>query len=231
LLLFFFERLLQYRAESLKPNKIIRKKPDLYVESPMPPQNHFQDLIVRVRAGDQDASTELAQMFEPFILRVIRFAMRRKPYYAKIRSRVGSSDICQSVFKSLFVGLKEGRFELDQPDQVQKLLRIMSRFKIATEGRRLSAILRDVMDDGSPPDRADSGPSPEKAVEDQDLAEAVLRQFSEDELDLLQQRLDGQTWPAIAAKLNVSADTLRRRLERAVERVKNIPSLRALNAG
>jgi hypothetical protein len=130
-----------------------------------------------VRAGDQDASTELARMFEPYILRVIRFAMRRKPYYGKIRSRVGSSDICQSVFKSFFVGLKEGRFELDQPEQVQKLLRIMSRFKIATEGRRLSVILRDVMDDGSPPDRADSGPNPEKVVEDQDLAEAVLRQL------------------------------------------------------
>jgi DNA-directed RNA polymerase specialized sigma24 family protein len=197
----------------------------------MPPQNHFQDLIVRVRAGDQDASTELARMFEPYILRVIRFAMRKKPYYGKIRSRLGSSDICQSIFKSLFVGLKEGRFELDQPEHVQKLLRIMSRFKIATEGRRLSVILREVMDGGSPPDQADSGPSPEKAVDDQDLAEAVLREFSGDELDLLQRRLDGQTWPAIAAQLRVSADTLRRRLERAIERVKSIPSLRALNVG
>ena len=79
-----------------------------------------------------------------------------------IRPRLGSSDVCQSVFKSLFVGLKEGRFELNQPEQLQRLLRIMSRFKIATESRRLSVILREVMDGGSPPDLADSGPEPGK---------------------------------------------------------------------
>ena len=95
----------------------------------------------------------VARIFEPFVLRVVRFAMRKQTNYRKIRSRLGSSDICQSVFKSLFVGLKEGRFELNQPEQLQNLLRIMSRFKIATEGRRLSVILREVMDEGSPPIR------------------------------------------------------------------------------
>lgn len=157
--------------------------------------------------------------------------MRKQTNYRKIRSRLGSSDICQSVFKSLFVGLKEGRFELNQPAQLQNLLRIMSRFKIATEGRRLSVILREVMDEGSPPDQADSGPSPEKPIDDQDLAEAILRHFSEDELEIVQRRLDGQTWPVIAAQLGVDADTLRRRLERAIKRVRNIPSMKALNAG
>ena len=44
----------------------------------MLPEDQFQDLIVRVRAGDQDASTELTRMFEPFILRFVRFAMRRR---------------------------------------------------------------------------------------------------------------------------------------------------------
>jgi len=145
-----------------------------------PPEDRFQDLIVRVRAGDQDASTQFARMFEPLVLRVVRFAMRKHTSHRKIRSRLGSSDVCQSVFKRLFAGLKEGRFELNQPEQLKKLLRIMSRFKIAAGGRRLSVILREVMEGGSPPDQADSGPSPEKPVDDHDLAEAVLRHFSED---------------------------------------------------
>jgi DNA-directed RNA polymerase specialized sigma24 family protein len=197
----------------------------------MPPLNHFQDLIVRVRAGDQDASTELARMFEPFILRFVRFDMRKRSDQAKIRARLGFSDICQSVFKSLFVGLKEGRFELNQPEQLQKLLRIMSRFKIATEGRRLSVILREVMDGDSPPDQTDPGPRPEKPVEDQDLADAVLKHFSEDELDLLQRRLDGETWTVIAAERGVSADSPRKTLARAIERVRSLPSLRELIIG
>ncbi len=197
----------------------------------MLPPDQFRDLIVRVRAGDQDAATELARLFEPFILRFIRFAMRRRNDYNRVRSRLGSSDICQSVFKSLFVGLKAGRFELNQPEQLRKLPRMMSRYKIATEGRRLSVILREVMDGSGPPDRADPGPGPEKTVEDQDLVDAVLSRFSEDELDLLQRRLDGETWPGMAAELNTTADALRKKLERAIERVKNVPFLRALEPG
>ena len=38
--------------------------------------DQFHDLMVRVLAGDQDAATELARMFEPFIVRYVRFAMR-----------------------------------------------------------------------------------------------------------------------------------------------------------
>jgi DNA-directed RNA polymerase specialized sigma24 family protein len=197
----------------------------------MPPQDQFQDLIVRVRAGDQDAATQLARMFEPFILRVIRFDMRKRGDHGKIRARLGSSDICQSVFKSLFVGLKEGRFELSEPEQLQKLLRIMSRFKIATEGRRLSVILREVMDGGAPPVQADPGPRPEKPIEDQDLVDAVLKHFSEDELDLLQRRLNGESWPAIAAERGVSVDSPRKTLARAIERVRSLPALRELIVG
>ena len=50
-------------------------------------------------------------------------------------------------------------------------------------------------------------------------------------MEIVQRRLDGQTWPVIAAQLGVDADTLRRRLERAIKRVRNIPSMNALNAG
>ena len=121
--------------------------------------------------------------------------------------RVGSSDVCQSVFKSLFVGLKEGRFELNRPDQLERLLRVMSRFKIASEGRRLSVILREVIDGDSPPDQTDSGPSPEKPIDDQDLAENVVKHFMDDELELLRRRLDGESWPSIAAQQGVSAES------------------------
>jgi DNA-directed RNA polymerase specialized sigma24 family protein len=194
----------------------------------MPPADHFQDLIVRARAGDQDASTELARAFEPFILRFIRFQMRRHANYRKIRSRLGSADICQSVFKSLFDGLKHGRFQLNQPDQLNKLLRMMSRFKIATEGRRLSVILREVIEGGTPPDQVDPRSRPEKPVDDRDLTETVLAHFSEEELALLERRLDGETWPLIAAQVGEAADTLRRRLERAIHRVNSLPALKSL---
>ncbi len=88
--------------------------------------------------------------------------------------------------------------------------------------------MREVMDGGTPPELGCAGPAPEKPVEDADLAEAAIRHFSEDELDLLWRRLDGKTWPEIAAQLNASPDALRRRLERGIERVKKAPALKAL---
>ena len=179
-----------------------------------------------MRAGDQDASTELAGCSSRSSFASSGSRCGSGATSSKIRSRLGSSDVCQSVFKSLFAGLKEGPVRAESTrTSSERLLRVMSRFKIATEGRRLSVILREVIDGGSPPDQADSGPSPEKPVDDQDLAETVVKHFSEDELELLQRRLDGETWPAIAAQLGVSADTLRKKLERAIERVNNVPSL------
>jgi DNA-directed RNA polymerase specialized sigma24 family protein len=186
----------------------------------MPQAEDFPQLIRAVRAGDQDAAARLIREFEPFILRFVRFQMRHRRDSDRLRPRVGSSDICQSVFKSLFDGLKKGRFDLERPEQLQKLLSAMSRLKIATEARKLSVILRDVLDLDAPRDRVDPGPGPEKAIENRELSEAILKQFAADELDLLMRRLDDQPWSEIAAALGGQVDALRKKLTRAIERVR-----------
>jgi hypothetical protein len=191
-------------------------------------QDDFHDLIRRVRDGDEEAAFRLIGEFQPFILRVVRFQMRHRREFDRLRSRVGFSDICQSVFKSLFEGLRQGRFELDQPEQLQKLLGAMSRLKIATEARRLSVILRDVLDADALGNRADSGTGPEKPIEDQDLSETILKHFASDELEILARRLDDQPWSEIAAALGATPDALRKMLARAIERVKNEPALQAV---
>ena len=100
---------------------------------PMPEHHDFPELIRLIRVGDNDAAARLAQEFEPFIRRFVRFRMRNRPNHERLRPEMDSADICQSVFKSLFVGLREGRFELSRPDQLAKLLSAMSRYKVATK--------------------------------------------------------------------------------------------------
>ncbi len=68
----------------------------------MPPGVQFEDLVDRVRAGDQDAADELARMFEPFILRYVRFAMRKRRNFPVIRAAHG-------VFRHLPVGVPPGQ--------------------------------------------------------------------------------------------------------------------------
>jgi RNA polymerase sigma factor (sigma-70 family) len=181
----------------------------------------FQELIRLARIGDEAAATQLAQEFEPFIRRFVRFRMRGRSDHNRLRPEVDSADICQSIFKSLFVGLRDGQFELDRPEQLHRLLAAMVRFKVATKARRLSVTLREVLDLDTPRERPDSGAGPEKQVDDRDLLETILKHFEGDELDLLVRRLDDQSWQAIAEAVGSTPEALRKKLSRALERVRD----------
>src|SRR5262249_6928989 len=124
-----------------------------------------------------------------------------------------------------------GWFELDQPEQMQKLLSAMVRFKVATKARRLSVTLREVLDEEELREPVDSGPGPEKAVDDKDLLDGSLEKFASDEVDLLVRRLHDQPWPAIAAAVGGTAEALRKKLARALERVRGHPELHDAFAG
>ena len=92
----------------------------------------FRELIDRIRAGDQDAATEIVRRYEPTIRRAVRFRL--------VDSRLGaafdSMDICQSVLASFFVRASAGEYELDTPEQLLKLLGRMARNKLASQVRR-----------------------------------------------------------------------------------------------
>jgi DNA-directed RNA polymerase specialized sigma24 family protein len=191
----------------------------------------FSDLIRQIRAGDEDSAARLAHRFEPFIRRFVRFRMRHRSDHQRLRPELDSADICQSIFKSLFVGLKHGRFELDQPEQLQKLLSAMVRIKVASKARRVSVTLREVLDLDAPQERVDSGPGPEKLVDDKDLLDTILKQFAPDELDLLVRRLHEQQWPAIAEAVGGTSEGLRKKLARALERVRDHPALHDVFTG
>ena len=85
--------------------------------------------------------------------------------------------------------------------------------------------LREVLELDAPRDRADSDPGPEKRVEDRDALETIVKLFEEDELELLVRRLDDQPWSMIAAAVGGTAEGLRKKLARALERVRDHPEL------
>lgn len=194
----------------------------------MPESCDFPELIRLARAGNEDAAARLTHEFEPFIRRFVRFRLRTSSKNDRLRPEFDSADICQSIFKSLFIGLRKGRFELNQPEQLAKLLSAMVRFKVATQARRLSVTLREILELDAPIDRADSGPGPEKLVDDRDSLEMILKMFEEDELDILVRRLDDQPWSAIARAVGGTAEGLRKKLARALDRVRDEPELHDL---
>jgi DNA-directed RNA polymerase specialized sigma24 family protein len=180
----------------------------------------LHDLIRRARSGDEAASAELVQRLEPFIQRVVRLRMRQRGDYDVLRRAVGASDVCQSVFRSLFRGLRDHRYQLDQPGDLERLLHRMIRFNVATKARRASVRLRELIPDFEQDEWAGSYPPPDGEVAHRELIERIQEQFSEDELELLTLWLDGVPWHDIGRRNGCTPDAARVRLQRAIVRVR-----------
>ena len=116
----------------------------------MPSPIDFPDLIRTSPFRRRSRLDGIGPRLEPFIQRVVRIRMRQRRDYDRLRPRRRSSDVCQSVFRSLFRGLKENRFQLDQPGDLEKLLQVMIRYNIATKARRSGVRLRELIDDFEP---------------------------------------------------------------------------------
>jgi RNA polymerase sigma factor (sigma-70 family) len=179
----------------------------------------FDDLIRRVRAGDQDAATVLVRRYEPFIRRAVRFRLAN----AGLAALLDSMDICQSVLASFFIRAATGQYELETPEQLLKLLTAMARNKLTSQARKQHAQRRDtrrVTSSNQDQDRfVAAGESPSTEIAARDLLQEVHRRLSPEERRLLELKNQGCEWAAIASEIGGSAEALRRKLSRALDRV------------
>ena len=179
----------------------------------------FDDLIRRVRAGDQDAATELVKRYEPSIRRAVRFRLAD----SRLVRVLDSMDICQSVFASFFVRTAAGQFDIDQPEQLLKLLVAIARNKLARQVRNQSRQRRDYRRvEGGELDEAqfaDDGATPSQIVAGEELLVQADRLLTDEERKLRELRKEGHDWAAIAEQLGSSPEALRKKLARAMDRV------------
>ncbi|MDG3005013.1 RNA polymerase sigma factor [Paludisphaera mucosa] len=190
----------------------------------------FQALIGRVRAGDEEAATELVRRYEP----AVRRAARVRLVDTRLNRMLDSMDVCQSVMASFFVRTALGQYELETPDQLLKLLATMTRNKLANVVKAQGAQRRDFR--RTTPGQGDAGaggsaagaafdhvagalPTPSREVAAREMLDEARRRLSPDELRLLDDREAGRDWAEIASELGASPEALRKRLARAVDRV------------
>jgi RNA polymerase sigma-70 factor (ECF subfamily) len=181
--------------------------------------NAFRDLIARVRAGDAAAAAELVRQYEP----TIRMIVRRRLSDPALRRLLDSMDISQSVLASFFLRAAAGQYELDDPQQLLKLLAAMARNKLSKQAARLRAARRDVhrVEPGDPEERqaVDPQPDPSNVVAGRELLDEFRRRLTSEEAAIAEQRAQGQSWVEIAAASGGRPDGVRMRLRRAIERV------------
>src|SRR5262245_61484342 len=126
----------------------------------------FEELLRRVRAGDEQAAAELVRRYEPAIRRTIRLRMR-DPHLPRA---LDSMDVCQSVLCSFFVRAALGHYDLDTPEDLARLLAVMARNKLAAQARRPQVRRREEVAEGpsgawDPPGH-DASPSRQVAARD-----------------------------------------------------------------
>jgi DNA-directed RNA polymerase specialized sigma24 family protein len=179
----------------------------------------FADFIRRIRAGDARAAVELVQHYES----VVRLEVRVRLADPRLRRVLDSMDICQSVMASFFLRAAAGQYELDQPQDLVKLLVVMARKKVAFQARKERAQRRDNRRIAAAPAEviqvAAASPTPSQEVAGRELLAAFRERLTEEEQSLADRRAQGLGWAEIAASLGGTAQGRRKQLERAVERV------------
>src|SRR5262249_30858706 len=155
----------------------------------------FTDLIRRVRGGEEAAAAELVRTYEPEIRRAVRIRLTN-PRLGRV---LDSMDICQSVLANFFVRVAAGQFDLEQPEQLLKLLVTMARNKLRDQSRKMHADRRDLgrLEIATPralETVADAHATPSRIVAGQELLRKLRDRLSEDERYLADQRARGREW-------------------------------------
>lgn len=181
--------------------------------------HEFSELMHKTRAGDECAAEQLVKLYEPEIRRAARLRMTDP----QMRRLVDSMDICQSVFGRFFKNATEGAFEMKSPHQLLALLVTMTRNRVIDEHRKNTSQKRSsdpnaILVDSSGLVDQSSGPQTKTALNE--LIQEARSLLTAEELLLADQRNGGASWDEIAADVGETTDGVRKRHERAMNRVR-----------
>ncbi len=181
-----------------------------------------QVLASYCRAGNEEAAR---QLFDKYMERLVALARRR--ISQRLASRVDPEDIVQSVFRTFFGRLRAGQFEIEDQDDlckllmritVHKTLRQVAFHKAAKRNPALEKGQQDAADDRIL-EVLDSEPTPEATVAFVDQLEHFLARLRPEERQVLEMRLQGHSNEEIATKLKIKHD---RTIRRIVERIRGM---------
>ncbi len=177
----------------------------------------FQDLIRRVRAGDEAAACELVERYES----AVRILVRVRLTDPALRRLLDSVDICQSVLANFFVRAAHGQFSLERPEQLLSLLATMARNKLRNHWHAQHAARRKQGPNAAvePEDLVDPGPSPSRIASGRELLRMVRERLTPEERAVADERAAGADWREIASRRGERPDAVRIRFARALDRV------------
>jgi RNA polymerase sigma-70 factor (ECF subfamily) len=190
----------------------------------MAEESSFQELLERLREGEEDAAR---QIFKQYAKRLIGLA--RVHLDSSVRRKVDPEDVVQSVFKSFFVRMGNGQFDLDNRDSLWSLLVVITLRKCGHKVRDLHRKRQDIRKESTPQrandDSASSwqalalGPTPLEAAILAETVEQVFGGLKERERQVVELYLQGHEIAEIQAQVQRSEYTVRDVLKRVRKRL------------
>jgi DNA-directed RNA polymerase specialized sigma24 family protein len=191
----------------------------------MSEDSSFLRFIRRIRAGDSQATTDLVKRYEPEIRREVRLRLRDP----RLRRDFDSLDISQSVLASFFVRAALGQYELNQPEQLLRLLVTMTRNKLIYQVRRQRRQRRDnrLIDEYGQEklQTVAAGSSPSELVAREELLQKFRAHLTAEERQIADLRAQGHEWNEVVAQMGGTPEGRRKQLSRAVDRVAELMGL------
>jgi RNA polymerase sigma-70 factor (ECF subfamily) len=199
----------------------------------MPGDGSFEDLMARLRSGDDAAA---AAVFDRFAQRLLALARRRLDRL--LRPKVDPEDVLQSVYRSFFRRHAEGQYDLESWDGLWGMLTVITLRKCGRSARRFRSACRDVQREVSlPPPGTDAAgfeaggrePTPSEAARLTETLEQVMRDLTPRERVILVLSLQGYSSSEISDQVGRTERTVQRVLERVRRRLEQMNAEYAAN--
>lgn len=174
----------------------------------------FTELLARVRRRDDDATRRLFHLCEPELRRIVRVRLR------SVRRDQECSDLLQSVFCNFYVRVTAGQFEIASMDDLIRLLATMAWNRLRDWVRHDQTQRRGRGDPGQRLglEQIPTGePTPVDLAVARELQATIMARLPEAERDIVEQRLQGQTWAELAHRRGELPDAVRKRFGRALD--------------
>jgi len=184
----------------------------------------FAELMVGLSRGDETAA---AQVFQRFAGQLWELA--RRQLSERLRRKVDPEDVLQSVFRSFFVRQREGRFDIENWENLWGILAIMTMRKCGRQIAHFQAERRDLrrevglqtpVQPGDEPRFFSPDPTPSEALVLVELLEGIMQILTPTDREILSLYLQGHTTAEISARVGRTMRTVRRTLERVRKRLR-----------
>jgi DNA-directed RNA polymerase specialized sigma24 family protein len=184
----------------------------------------FEDLMARVRSGEDAAETVV---FRRFVHRLIALAGRQ--FDSWMHEQADVENVVLSAYKSFFLRNQREEFDLAGWDALWSLLVVITLHKCTKRRKHLRAARRDMARQVPWPEQnervtwlPDRAPTPDEAAILTDTVEALFQTMMPDDRPIVEQILMGYTAQQVAIQLGCSERTVRRVRERAQRRLERL---------